>query len=329
MLEGTPRMEPLLTFGPFTIDRRSLELRCEERVLRLQQQPTRVLLLLVERVGVLVTRDELRRAIWGEDVVVDFDRGLNFCISQIRCALAENADSSYQIETLRGRGYRFIGRVGSAPMPASSPSIGRPAPAWRWWLSSVIGIAVWMGFGGLSLTPRQSSPVTVGGTPPGPVRNRDGGSPSSRRDRAMARLAQSGSPHGAGSGTAAIRPRNVGSWLESRVDRSEDRPRVTVTLREADGSVRWTDAFDGQPEDWIDAQEEMSRIIARTLRNPVDEPLAGNGGRRTARVHGHVLSPRGEPYVQSSPGPGSASPSKGDTTDSPPPGGIHGSATAM
>jgi len=316
MIEETPRTEPLLTFGPFTIDRRSLELRCEERVLRLQQQPARVLLLLVERAGVLVTRDELRRAIWGEDVVVDFDRGLNFCVSQIRCALAENADSSYQIETLRGRGYRFVGRACPAPMPASRASIGRPVPARRWWLSPMVGLAVWTGFGGLSLTPRQSSPVTVGVTPPG---------------SAMARLAQSGSPHGADSGAAAMRPRSVGSWLESRVDRGEDQLRVTVTLREANGSVRWTDAFDGQPEDWIDAQEEMSRIIARTLRSP-DEPLARNGGRRATGVHRSPLSPRSEPYVQSSPIPRSESPSKGDTTGSrstPPLWGIHGSGTAM
>lgn len=312
MSEPTHLLEPLLAFGPFTIDRRSLELRRQGQLLRLQQQPARVLLLLVDRAGDLVTREELRRAIWSEDVVVDFDRGLNFCISQIRCVLAEDSNGGCRIETLRGRGYRFIGPARSSPMPGSH-AFAPPAPARRWWLPPVIGAAVLITFGGLSLAPRHPSWQTRAGAVPVLGARTEGGVDSEK--------------------VAMYEGSASGSRLESRVDRREDRYRVTVTLREANGTVRWSDAFDGQPSDWIDAQREMSHTIAQALRPPLKGPSGGETKRHAAMNRYPVLRPRAEPYVQNPPTLRPADPSKVDTVGPgsalPPLSGIHGSATSM
>ena len=98
-------------FGLFEFDERSGTLTREGIPVRLQPQPARVLTLLVERAGTVVSREELKAAVWGEATFVDFERGLNFCIAQIRSALGDSAESPRFIETVPRRGYRFIAPV--------------------------------------------------------------------------------------------------------------------------------------------------------------------------------------------------------------------------
>lgn len=112
-------------FGLFDFDRESGELRREGTPVRLQPQPAAVLAYLLARPGEVVTREALREAIWGTETFVDFDRGLNFCIGQIRAALGDTAESPRFIRTLPKRGYQFIAPVES-PQPA--PSIERAIP---------------------------------------------------------------------------------------------------------------------------------------------------------------------------------------------------------
>jgi DNA-binding winged helix-turn-helix (wHTH) protein len=102
-------MQPI-RFGPFALDARSGELRRDGEIVPLAAQPFRLLLTLASRSGELVTREELRREIWG-DTFVDFERGLNFCILQARTALGDDAKNPAYIETLPRRGYRFIATV--------------------------------------------------------------------------------------------------------------------------------------------------------------------------------------------------------------------------
>ena len=70
-----------------------------------------MLALLVGRPGALVTREELRREVWGDGTHVDFERGLNFCIAQIRTALGDSADAPRYLQTIPKQGYRFIAPV--------------------------------------------------------------------------------------------------------------------------------------------------------------------------------------------------------------------------
>ena len=109
-----------MRFGLYEFDADSGALTREGAAVRLQPQPARVLALLVARAPDIVTRDALRHEVWNDGTFVDFERGLNFCIAQIRSALGDAADSPRFIETLPKRGYRFIAPV--QPLP------GRPRP---------------------------------------------------------------------------------------------------------------------------------------------------------------------------------------------------------
>ncbi len=97
-----------LRFGGFELDLGTRELLRDGRPVKLQQQPCRVLAVLASRPGELVTREEIRKAIWGADTWVNFDQGLNFCIKEVRAALGDSADAPRFVETLPRRGYRFI-----------------------------------------------------------------------------------------------------------------------------------------------------------------------------------------------------------------------------
>src|SRR3984957_6614810 len=98
----------IIRFGEFELDEQTLELRKNGALVRIQQQPARVLAFLLNHRGTLVTREQIRLAIWGEDTFVDFEQGLNFCIRQIRLALNDQAEKPVFIETLPRLGYRFV-----------------------------------------------------------------------------------------------------------------------------------------------------------------------------------------------------------------------------
>jgi DNA-binding winged helix-turn-helix (wHTH) protein len=101
----------LIRFGEFELDERTLELRRKGTLVRVQQQPARVLVFLLSHQGKLVTRQQIQDAIWGHDTFVDFEQSLNFCIRQIRITLDDHAEKPSFIETLPRLGYRFIGAV--------------------------------------------------------------------------------------------------------------------------------------------------------------------------------------------------------------------------
>jgi eukaryotic-like serine/threonine-protein kinase len=88
---ATPAGKSKLRFGPFELDPVQRELRQDGKVVKLQQQQVSVLLLLVERAGLIVSREEIHQRIWGGDTFVDFERGINFSINQIRVALGDDA----------------------------------------------------------------------------------------------------------------------------------------------------------------------------------------------------------------------------------------------
>src|SRR5580693_2720913 len=100
----------LLKFGVFQADLRTGELTKHGKRLSLQEQPFRLLALLLEKPGELVSREELRGRLWPQ-TIVDFDHGLNKAISKIRDALGDSAENPRFVETVAGRGYRFLADV--------------------------------------------------------------------------------------------------------------------------------------------------------------------------------------------------------------------------
>src|SRR3984957_9366487 len=118
-----------LRFGVFELDLRSGELRKHGLRVRLQEQPFRLLEMLLERPGEVVTREELQKRLWPADTFVDFDHGLNKAINKIREALGDSAESPRFVETVSRRGYRFLAEVKDSEVPARNPELGaQPRP---------------------------------------------------------------------------------------------------------------------------------------------------------------------------------------------------------
>ena len=131
----------IIRFGVFEVDLPARELRREGHKVRLQEQPFRLLALLVQRPGQVVTREELQQALWPADTFVEFDHGLNTAIKKIRQALDDSAETPQFIETLPRQGYRFIGPVEN-PQPETVPRTHRRALAW---LSIALSAALLVG----------------------------------------------------------------------------------------------------------------------------------------------------------------------------------------
>jgi DNA-binding winged helix-turn-helix (wHTH) protein len=99
--------------------------------LRLQEQPSRLLILLVRRPGELVTRTEIQEALWGQDQFVEFEHAINTAIRKIREVLEDDSENPRLIETMPRKGYRFIGKIDTdtleaTPSPVSPMTVPKP-----------------------------------------------------------------------------------------------------------------------------------------------------------------------------------------------------------
>ena len=112
-------------FGIFTFDDRTAILTRSDRPVALEPQPARALALLLSRGGDIVTREELRAHLWGDGTHVDFDRGLAYCVGQLRTALGDAADNPRFIQTLPRRGFSFIAPVASEERDRSTFEVRR------------------------------------------------------------------------------------------------------------------------------------------------------------------------------------------------------------
>ena len=113
-------------FGSFEVDFRERKLTKGGTRIRLQEQPFRILALLLEHPGELVTREEIRLQVWPQDLFVDFDAALNTAVGKLRAALNDAADNPRFLETVPRHGYRFVAPVGWLP---GLDEPGEPVPA--------------------------------------------------------------------------------------------------------------------------------------------------------------------------------------------------------
>ena len=105
MQSSPPVSPPNWRFGPFELDVRAYQLRRQGRAIRLERRPMDLLILLVERRGELVTRQEIIERLWGRDVFVDVDTGVSTVVWKVRAALRDSADSPRFIETVPAKGF--------------------------------------------------------------------------------------------------------------------------------------------------------------------------------------------------------------------------------
>lgn len=147
-------------FGSFELDLSSGELRKNGIRIRLPEQPFRVLQLLLQRPGEVITREELRQQLWPADTFVDFETGLNSAVKKLRDILGDSAEEPHFVETIPRRGYRFIYPVDESPAVAEVP---QPVPrGHRIWIAVLISSVVIFVLFGLRLADRGSEPTAAG-----------------------------------------------------------------------------------------------------------------------------------------------------------------------
>ncbi len=130
MIPEAQRVDSKLRFDVYEADPRSGELRKHGVRIPLEDRPFRALLILLRHANELVTREELQKQLWPSDIFIDFEHGLNTTIRKIRRALNDDADEPRFIETVGGRGYRFLAPVeqqaGVAPEQARTSRGRKP-----------------------------------------------------------------------------------------------------------------------------------------------------------------------------------------------------------
>ena len=122
--------EKRVRFDNFALDFNRFQLSRNDRVLKLEGLPLQLLMFLVEHQGQLVTREQIADALWGKDVFVDVEQGINTAIRKVRMALEDNSDQPRYLQTVVGRGYRFIahleeGESNATLGPVSPEELGR------------------------------------------------------------------------------------------------------------------------------------------------------------------------------------------------------------
>ena len=125
-MSGKPDGSRNWAFGAFELEGRTAELRRNGVAIRLQEQPSQLLLFLLQHAGQIVTREDLRLQLWPADTFVDFDHALNTAVMKLREALGDSSEKPLYIQTLPRKGYRFVAPVTALPSNGASASTVRP-----------------------------------------------------------------------------------------------------------------------------------------------------------------------------------------------------------
>lgn len=291
----------IVNFGEdFALDRRLRELRRLDRVLKLERIPMDLLLLLVERAGDLVTREEIVARIWGKDVYLDTDNSINGAIRKIRQVLKDDPEQPRFLQTVTGRGYRFIATVIVPPVeaPAAVPPSTLPAPAEtvrasrrrRWPVlvgACVVIVAVVAGY--LFWTRAQTRPSPSQGRlmlAVLPFENLTGDPnqdyfSEGLTEEMITELGRLDPQHLGVIGRTSVmhykgadvpiaqvgRELGVQYVLEGSVRRSSDRVRITAELVQVKGQTHvWARDFDRRLNDFLSVQSEIAQEIADSIQ---------------------------------------------------------------
>jgi TolB-like protein/DNA-binding winged helix-turn-helix (wHTH) protein/Flp pilus assembly protein TadD len=297
---------PIVRFGIYEISLQSGELRKSGVRIRVQQQPLKLLEILLEHPGQVVTREELRNRLWPNDSFGDFDQAVNIAIAKVRGALGDSADNPRFIETLPKRGYRFIADVS---ITESDPYLARPesgrievsedqfreassAPSKRSaWLKArtAIGLVLililtllvmWL----FRSRNRASATTTIRSIAVLPLENLSGDAAQDyfadgMTDQLITDLAQISALRVI-SRTSAMtykgarkplpeiaRQLHVDAVVEGTVLRSGEQVRITAQLIQASADTHlWADSYEGNLSDTLVLQKQVAQAIADRIR---------------------------------------------------------------
>jgi len=260
-------------FGDYELDRTALELRKSGRKIKLAPQPARVLALLASRPGELVSRDDIRREVWGDQTFVDFDRNLNYCINCIRSVLGDHARAPRYIETLARRGYRFIGDTAQELVPAERSLAVLP-------------------FENLNRDPEQEF---LADSMTGMLITQLGKAPSLRviSRQSVVHLKNSRSTV-----AEVARRLRVGTLVEGSVLRVGDRLRVTAQLIKANPERQlWAESYERHLDDLLELQTEIARDIAGRISAAMGTASPERGPRPSVKPEAHLAYLKGQHHL--------------------------------
>jgi len=299
----------ILRFGAFELDIQNGELRRAGVLIKVSPQQLRVLQLLAENAGQLLTREEIQRDVWGSDVFVDFDRNLNVCVAQIRAALNDDSDAPRFIQTIPKRGYKFIAAVERIGGPATATPIqAAPTPARSrsfWMVPSAVALLA----GCVALAvyfywrqPPRAQRVIVAALPfenlsgdPKEAILADGlteeligqlGSLNPDRLGVIGRssvMRYKGAQHGI---DQIGRDLHADFVIEGTVRRSEGRVRIAARLvKVTDQAQVWTDTSERNESEMFRLEEESAARIASAVIEKLLGGAQASSGNGSARAH--------------------------------------------
>src|SRR3984957_13710571 len=286
-------------FGPFELDLNVWQLRKGGIRVKIPQQPLQLLAMLLERPGLVVSREELRQRLWPSDVFVDFDHGLNKNVQKLREALSDSSDSPRYIETIPRTGYRFVGSgidrpealdseletkacTSTATRPAGSTT---PHRTWRpgllWALAGflvvTLGLAVWW-------AQRRSQAMPIHSVAVLPLENLSGDAnqqyfADGMTDELITMLAKNSTLRVV-SQTSAMqykgvhrpvrdiaRELGVDGIVEGSVDRSGNKVHMAIQLIHAPSDTNmWAESYDRDAAESVSLPREGARAIAARLK---------------------------------------------------------------
>lgn len=290
----------VVRFGVFEVDLRAGELFKQGVKIRIQQQPFRILALLLEHPGDVVTREELRQAIWPAGTFVEFDVGLDAAVHKLRSALGDSAENPRLIETLPRRGYRLIAPVDgvAAAAPPAAPHRVKAAGI----IASVVVVLatialLWHPW---SRHTANSVAVLFSAHDSADAYLADGltedvssllGSVTSVQVKApgVVRHANRASP---GDAPAIARTLDVHYLLDGNVRRVGARVRVSIRLLNGATAVAaWGDVFDRSPDELLALPSEIARAVAQHVgaSAPSAEAAALAARTRSPAANDHYL----------------------------------------
>lgn len=300
---GSPRR---LLFGDFELRLDSGELFRAGSPVKLQPQPAKVLEVLASRSGEVVTREELRRLVWG-DAFLDFDSSLNFCILQIRKALEDSATEPRYVETIPKRGYRFLQPVRiEAPSSAEAPvapAVSRLRARWLWVAAVLAIVLLTLALKGRRLGPFDSPPRLVvlplecGSADPADQQICGGITETLTAEltRRFPRDLEVVSPVSALAYEEKLEKLGATHFLQGTVEVSVQRLRISARLVHGD-EVLWKESLATGLEDAPLLYELVVRRVAQELRLPPPPPRPARVARPSAP--GHELYLRGVYFLR-------------------------------
>jgi TolB-like protein/DNA-binding winged helix-turn-helix (wHTH) protein/Tfp pilus assembly protein PilF len=309
-----PNAHETLRFRDFELDLAAYELRRQGQPVRLERRAMDLLILLVERRKQLLTRSEIVDRLWGKDVFVDVETGVNTLVFKVRQALRDSPDAPAYVETVSGKGYRFIAPVEVASGTGPGPAPATPSPRSSKHLAAGLAVLVliagvvtwtWQGAG------RTVSPVTVAVLPFEIL----GGDPEREyladglAEDTIAALGQVDPEHIGVIGRTSIMAykrttkslADIGHELgadylvESSIRAENDRLRITSKLIRVRNQLQvWSESYDREPTTMLGLQRELSTVIAEQVRIRLSpERLNALARRHTRNADAYDLYLRG------------------------------------